>query len=1040
MPYITPTNRKFCLNCDIADALLMRQNDYPCEKYDEPYYNPVDKKYQTKFEILKNFWLGCEQTPGCGDGMRETTSPYEAWLGIDKFYLENLFKYPVTPNDLPYNEPQFIYTDEQWVQYKDIFGVKYHFTINGELSDSWTTSYYKQTNKNSLPRPNESNKNFVVTSFKNRYKSTYTDDYDVAKQNAPEGCEHYDRFDDETRTIYHHGIRPLNLMYKVGTSWVQDSFTSSESPFVATATPKNYIIPSSENSTIYDTDITFSLPEYSGLTHVDYVWNIRQIESGLTLKAYLRQNKKTGTVRFIDGNDIILKGIGSYGSKGVIPSKGIIYTGDYNDGVNDTISWYNKTNNLTPSTGDFTDEAHADSKGLNDNVTITSNQSWCHDIVYNINNLTAYVDWWKDGEGKGSRTATITINKKDPRLDVVTPYQFNIIQNAPVPKYCYYFEGLTANNLSCYGGTVNANVRTSIKKKYHDYSICDDNVDDYYVGTYNVGWTFSPQTIGMNTSCSNKTHVITATQNESGLQLATTITQSYDCEHHDYINNCRANPSSIGSGGGSGSISANAWYYDRTCTVNYDNSTYSPTSFSFGANTDQTPKTHAITVCNAGTACCTVYVQQDGAPVPSGCHPNSGYSISASVNKSSVSCDGGTVTVTVDTFKKDGDGGGDVSWTVTPGGATGTGSGSATVEIGSTTTDKTTTITVSGEAGYCEFTVSQSGCEPEPTGCTISVSPTSGTAPCDSTSTKSVTVTSSDSWTSSTSGGLSVSPSSGNSGTTNVTISVPTGTTDGKVTFSCGSDSASYSLDRDGSGCSGGGTGGDCSCDCTILVHTNENVNSFPSSGGTVTIYVWQSCKDCKPVSWKASSNCSWVKITQGSTGNGVCCDTYNCNDPSYGETEQSCLPSANICKVEVEANTGEQRNCNITFTQTGEGCSKSTVVGITQLKSNEPTGCTDCYVAFKNSRTVNMESSGGTLNNEGIVQHGNGTNCDVEVKNFTITSTDGNTSGISVSPSSGDITSCNITVPENTSTSDRTIVITIHPNIDERSTDNCKN
>ena len=269
---------------------------------------------------------------------------------------------------------------------------------------------------------------------------------------------------------------------------------------------------------------------------------------------------------------------------------------------------------------------------------------------------------------------------------------------------------------------------------------------------------------------------------------------------------------------------------------------------------------------------------------------------------------------------------------------------------------------------------------------------------------------------------------------------MPTGTTDGKVTFSCGSDSASYSLDRDGSGCSGGGTGGDCSCDCTILVHTNENVNSFPSSGGTVTIYVWQSCKDCKPVSWKASSNCSWVKITQGSTGNGVCCDTYNCNDPSYGETEQSCLPSANICKVEVEANTGEQRNCNITFTQTGEGCSKSTVVGITQLKSNEPTGCTDCYVAFKNSRTVNMESSGGTLNNEGIVQHGNGTNCDVEVKNFTITSTDGNTSGISVSPSSGDITSCNITVPENTSTSDRTIVITIHPNIDERSTDNCKN
>ena len=236
------------------------------------------------------------------------------------------------------------------------------------------------------------------------------------------------------------------------------------------------------------------------------------------------------------------------------------------------------------------------------------------------------------------------------------------------------------------------------------------------------------------------------------------------------------------------------------------------------------------------------------------------------------------------------------------------------------------------------------------------------------------------------------------------------------------------------------GDTGDCSCDCTILVHTNENNNSFSSSGGTITIYVWQSCNDCKPVSWKASSDCSWAKITQGSTGNGVCCDTYDCNGPTSGQTEQSCLAGANICKVEVEKNTGEQRSCNITFTQTGEGCSKTTVVGITQLKNGEtPTGCTDCYVAFQNSRTVNMESSGGTLNNEGIVQHGNGTNCDVEVKNFTITSSDGNTSGISVSPSSGDITSCNITVPANETEEDRTIVITIHPNIDEKSTANCK-
>ena len=149
----------------------------------------------------------------------------------------------------------------------------------------------------------------------------------------------------------------------------------------------------------------------------------------------------------------------------------------------------------------------------------------------------------------------------------------------------------------------------------------------------------------------------------------------------------------------------------------------------------------------------------------------------------------------------------------------------------------------------------------------------------------------------------------------------------------------------------------------------------------------------------------------------------------------------AETITVTIDKNdTGAERRCNYGYRLVGIGCGYDLEYFKQGYVEPEPSGCTDCYVAFENSRTVTMDASGGTLNNEGIVQHGNGTNCDVEVKNFTITSTDGNTSGISVSPSSGDITSCNITVPENTSTSDRTIVITIHPNIDERSTDNCKN
>lgn len=1032
MPYIKPTNRKFCLNSDIADVLLMKQEQYPCEPYDEPYYNPIDKKFQMKEEILKNFWLGCENVKGCADKMRSPSAPYEVWLGIDKYYLENIFKYPVTPNDLPYNEPQFAYTKTQWVQYKDIFGVNYHFTINGKLSDNWETHYYKQTNKAALPTPNTLNKNFVVTSFKERKRATYTDNYDTAKANQPNGCDHYDRYTDESKLIAHHGIPPLRLMYKVGTTWVQDSFTSSETPFIATATPANYIIPSSANSTTYDTDITFSLPEYSGLTEVNYVWNIRQIESGLTLKANIKQKKKTGTASFSNGTTIKLEGIGSEGRKGVKPTKGIIYTGDYNDGVNDTISWMNKTNGYSPATGNFTDETHADSTGLDDNIRITSNKTWCHDIKYNLTGWEAFVDWWKDGEGQGSRTATITMAKYDPRLDIVTPYKFDIVQAAPVVEWCYYFSGLSAGNLSCHGGTVSASVATSIKKKYHDYSECTDGFEDYLVSTENVGWDFSPKTIGENKTCRNVSHTITATQKESGKKLTTTITQSYDCDSDNYINNCRVTPSSVGAGGGKVTVSANARYYQKTCSVDYDISTYSPTEITIPANTDQSSKTHTYTITNAGGATCTVSVTQAGAPAPAGCSPNSGHTFSASIDKTSVPCSGGSVNVNVSASKKDGDGGGDVAWSVSPGGGSGTGSGSATVNIGSTTSDKTTTITVSGAAGSCDFNVSQTGCSPtppDPTGstCTISVSPSSGNAPCTgSIPTHSINVNSTGNWTASTTG-CSVNKTSGTSGNTPVTVTVNAGQDTAKVTFKCDDSSATYTINRSGNGCSGGG-GGDCSCKtCEIFWHTDMNINSLDWQARTATFFVYHSCYDCKPVSWKVWGD---PPLTfSKTTGGGICCPQWDCK-LSYDQDKPICIQNTtddNKFVINIPANeTGKERTLNIYIEQTGQGCSAKQNNYIKQ--SAKPSECPDGkYVAFANSRTETMDANGGTLD-EVIKRY-----C-TNVTSFTTQINGGDTTNnVTFSPSSGAIDKTKITVGANNSTLDRTIVITIHPNIDEK-------
>lgn len=179
MPYIIPKNRKFCLSCDIADVILLHQDIYPKEPYDEPHYDTVDKKYQTKLDAEAKFWLGCESTLGCSDQLRDTAPPYEAMLGIDKYYLRNPFKYPTNPSDG--TQLQFSYKDNQLVEWKDIFMSQYHFTVNGNVEETWDAEFYKQTNKTAIP-----NKSFNVTSFKGMYRST------------------------------NYGLSPLRLMHKLG--------------------------------------------------------------------------------------------------------------------------------------------------------------------------------------------------------------------------------------------------------------------------------------------------------------------------------------------------------------------------------------------------------------------------------------------------------------------------------------------------------------------------------------------------------------------------------------------------------------------------------------------------------------------------------------------------------------------------------------------------------------------------------------------------------------------------------------------------------
>ena len=238
-------------------------------------------------------------------------------------------------------------------------------------------------------------------------------------------------------------------------------------------------------------------------------------------------------------------------------------------------------------------------------------------------------------------------------------------------------------------------------------------------------------------------------------------------------------------------------------------------------------------------------------------------------------------------------------------------------------------------------------------------------------------------------------------------------------------------------------TGGDCTC-CRCHIHTRENIHNLNGNARTITFYVVYACNNCVPKDWELyckDNNGQWPSWIHWSktSGAGRCNDElYDCNGANAEEVVQAGL--AEEITVTIDENTtGQDRRCNFGYRLPGqEDCisyDREYFLQHSKEEEPEPTGCTECYVMFGNSRTVNANASGITLSNESIVHHGTGDNCKATVKNFTV---EPSNIGVTVSPSNGNINTCTIKVPENTSTSDRTITITIHPNDTEKSTANC--
>lgn len=230
---------------------------------------------------------------------------------------------------------------------------------------------------------------------------------------------------------------------------------------------------------------------------------------------------------------------------------------------------------------------------------------------------------------------------------------------------------------------------------------------------------------------------------------------------------------------------------------------------------------------------------------------------------------------------------------------------------------------------------------------------------------------------------------------------------------------------------------------CEFEVHTPSGYHNIDYKGYKFRTYVCISAyydedENCSIRPWTAVSNCDWLTIECFGT-EGYCCDEF---DRSYKMSKLNCSGSTTAYfDITVAPNeTTERRSCKVDIYQTGDGCNIS--YSIENIQQANPgttgeTGCTECYVLFENARTVNADASGITLKDEGIVPHGNGDNCKAVTKNFTIVP---DNIGVKVNPSSGDIDACTITVPENPSTEQRTITITIHPHDGEASTANCVN
>lgn len=235
-----------------------------------------------------------------------------------------------------------------------------------------------------------------------------------------------------------------------------------------------------------------------------------------------------------------------------------------------------------------------------------------------------------------------------------------------------------------------------------------------------TGFSLSGTTVSAsaNEGTSNRTGTVTITQNESNKTATISLSQSGDTisSYGEWTISVSANPTSIGSGGGTSTITASAkrtvyWVSgdvteetgNPTLSTNLGSlsSTASPSTLTLGENTSTSSRTATITATYSGkSATCTV--------TQSGATPSTTYTFSVNPYKVSVGSSGGSGSVTITSYKTVGSSTYDVDYSIDsstlPSWATYDGGGSFTISANTSSSSRSAQVYfVQDESGNRDY-------------------------------------------------------------------------------------------------------------------------------------------------------------------------------------------------------------------------------------------------------------------------------------------------------------------------------------------------